>query len=55
MTLSAGDKLDPYEIITPIGAGGMGEVFRAHDARLRRNVSLASTDVRFSKRVKCPV
>ena len=36
MTLSAGTKLGPYEILAPIGAGGMGEVYRARDTRLER-------------------
>lgn len=40
MPLSAGDKLGPYEIIAPIGAGGMGEVYRARDTRLGRDVAL---------------
>jgi serine/threonine protein kinase len=40
MSLSAGDKLGPYEIRAPIGAGGMGEVYRAHDTRLNRDVAL---------------
>jgi len=40
MSLSAGDKLGPYAILAPIGAGGMGEVFRAHDPRLDRDVAI---------------
>ena len=34
MTLSAGTKLGPYEILVPLGAGGMGEAYRARDSRL---------------------
>jgi Tol biopolymer transport system component len=40
MTLSAGKKLGPYEILAPIGAGGMGEVYRARDERLKREVAI---------------
>src|ERR1700724_1098885 len=40
MHLSAGDKLGPYEIVAPLGAGGMGEVYRARDPRLRRDVAI---------------
>ena len=40
MTLAAGTKLGPYEIQEPIGAGGMGEVYRARDARLERTVAI---------------
>jgi Tol biopolymer transport system component/predicted Ser/Thr protein kinase len=40
MTLAAGIKLGPYEIIAPLGAGGMGEVYRARDTRLERTVAI---------------
>ncbi len=40
MTLSAGTKLGPYEVLSPLGAGGMGEVYRARDARLSREVAI---------------
>jgi serine/threonine protein kinase/Tol biopolymer transport system component len=40
MALSSGTKLGPYEIISPVGAGGMGEVYRARDTRLGRDVAI---------------
>jgi TolB-like protein/Tfp pilus assembly protein PilF/predicted Ser/Thr protein kinase len=40
MPLSVGEKLGPYEILAPIGAGGMGEVYRARDPRLNRDVAI---------------
>ena len=40
MALSQGDRVGPYEILAPIGAGGMGEVYRARDAKLNRDVAI---------------
>jgi Tol biopolymer transport system component len=40
MTLAAGTRLGSYEIVAPLGAGGMGEVYRAHDPALRRDVAI---------------
>ena len=40
MPLQLGDKLGPYEILAPIGAGGMGEVWKARDTRLDRIVAI---------------
>jgi len=40
VTLAAGTKLGPYEIVSPLGAGGMGEVYRARDAKLNRDVAI---------------
>ncbi|HKC23842.1 MAG TPA: protein kinase, partial [Thermoanaerobaculia bacterium] len=40
MTLAPGTRLGPYEISAPIGAGGMGEVYRARDTRLQRDVAI---------------
>jgi serine/threonine protein kinase len=50
MPLSAGTKLGPYEILAPIGAGGMGEVYRATDPRMGRDVAIKISAERFSDR-----
>ena len=50
MSLSAGTRLGPYEILTPIGAGGMGEVYRARDPRLDRIVAIKISREAFSER-----
>src|SRR5712692_8533277 len=50
MPLQTGTQLGPYEILTPIGAGGMGEVYRAHDPRMGRDVAIKISAERFSDR-----
>jgi len=48
VTLAAGSRLGPYEIVAPIGAGGMGEVYRARDPRLGREVAVKVLPASFS-------
>ena len=48
MALSSGTKLGPYEIVAPLGAGGMAEVYRARDARLERTVAIKILPAQFS-------
>ena len=50
MPLSAGDRLGPYEVLAPIGAGGMGEVWKARDTRLDRTVAIKTSTVEFNER-----
>ncbi|HJR58291.1 MAG TPA: hypothetical protein VJ813_02790 [Vicinamibacterales bacterium] len=49
MTLSPGTRLGPYEILAPIGAGGMGEVHRARDPRLGRDVAVKVLPASYSR------
>jgi len=48
MTLVAGTRLGPYEILSPLGAGGMGEVYKAKDTRLERTVAVKVLPQRLS-------
>ncbi len=50
MPLSAGEKLSPYEILALVGKGGMGEVYRAHDSRLSRDVAIKVSNAQFTER-----
>ena len=49
MTWASGSRLGPYEILSPLGAGGMGEVYRARDSRLKRDVAIKVLPASFAE------
>jgi serine/threonine protein kinase len=50
MAFAAGDRIGPYEILAPLGKGGMGEVCRAYDSRLKREVAIKTSIEKFNER-----
>src|SRR5216117_1076456 len=50
MSIAPGTRLGPYEIVSHIGAGGMGEVWKARDTRLDRTVAIKIANEKFSER-----
>ncbi len=49
-SFAPGEKLGPYEILSPLGAGGMGKVYKARDTRLDRIVAIKTSEAKFSDR-----
>src|SRR3954469_11816354 len=50
MEMKPGARIGPYELIAPLGAGGMGEVWKAHDSRLSRTVAIKASHAQFNSR-----
>src|SRR5213594_1090373 len=55
MSLASGTRLGPYEIVAPIGAGGMGEVYRARDTRLDRAVAVKILPAEFAQNAQLKI
>src|SRR5438270_2341217 len=55
MTISPGTRLGPYEIVAPIGAGGMGEVYKARDTRLDRSVAVKILPAAFAENAQLKI
>src|SRR5579864_1004110 len=53
MPMASGTRLGPYEILAPLGAGGMGEVYRAHDSKLKREVAIKILPEAFTHDSEC--
>ena len=49
MTLTSGSRIGPYEIMSPLGSGGIGEVYRARDLKLKREVAIKILPEEFSR------
>src|ERR1700685_420173 len=50
MPISAGQRVGPYQLLSPLGAGGMGEVWKARDTRLNRTVAIKFSQAAFTER-----
>jgi len=49
MEITSGSRLGPYEVVSPLGAGGMGEVWKARDTRLERSVAIKVLPAEFAE------
>jgi serine/threonine protein kinase len=54
MTLAAGSRLGPYEVVSTLGAGGIGEVYHARDTKLQRDVAIKVLPTAFAQDPEFP-